>query len=136
MNLEEAQVHKFYDVIWNQYNKQAIPEVLAEGFVFRGSLGQEKRGHEGFLEYLDMVHKALGDYNCQIMEMVSEAQRVFVRMKFSGTHRNEFMGYTATGKYVAWEGAALFHFTEGLVTNLWVLGDLKTLESQLNNEKT
>lgn len=136
MNLEEKQVRKFYDVIWNQYDKRAIPDVLAVEFVFRGSLGQEKTGHEGFSEYLDMVHKALGNYECQIKEIVCDANRAFARMKFSGTHRNEFMGFPATGKHVTWDGAALFHFTDGLITNLWVLGDLKSLESQLISEKT
>jgi len=136
MNLEEVQIHKFYDVIWNQHDKSAIPDVLAEEFVFRGSLGQEKIGHEGFSEYLDMIHEALGNYECQIIELVSEPQRAFARMKFSGVHRNEFMGLSPTGKLVTWDGAALFHFTNGLVTSLWVLGDLKSLECQLINEKT
>lgn len=136
MTREEKQVRKFYDVIWNQHDKQAIPEVLADKFVFRGSLGLEKTGHEGFSEYLDLINKALGNYTCQIIEIVCDTQRVFARMKFSGIHRSEFMGYTATGKHLAWEGAALFHFSEGLITNLWVLGDLKTLENQLINEIT
>lgn len=136
MNLEEKQVRKFYDIIWNQHNKRVIPEVLAEEFMFRGSLGQEKHGREGFAEYLDMIHKALGNYECQILEIVCQQQKVFARMRFSGIHQNELMGYAATGKHLVWEGAALFQFTEGLVTDLWVLGDIKTLESQLNNEHT
>ena len=135
MKLESEQVRKFYDLIWNQHNKNLIPEVLAKGFEFRGSLGQEKYGHKGFTEYLDMVHKALGNYECHIIEMVSESPRVFARMKFSGIHRGEFMGYAATEKQITWEGAALFHFSDDLVSNLWVLGDIKALEDQLKNEK-
>jgi len=136
MNHASEQVRKFYEVIWNQRNKQVIPEVLAEEFVFRGSLGQEKYGHVGFEEYLDMVHNALENYECHIIEMVIESEKIFVKLKFSGIHRNKFMGYAPTGKNVSWEGAALFHFSEGLVNSLWVLGDLKTLEQQLANEKT
>lgn len=131
---ETEQVRKFYDVIWNQHDKKSIPSVLTEDFIFRGSLGLEKYGHNGFVEYLDMIHKALGNYECRIIELVTESQRVFARMKFSGIHREEFMSYAATGKQVHWEGAALFHFSEGLVKSLWVLGDLNFLEKQLSNK--
>ncbi len=57
-------------------------------------------------------------------------------MKFTGIHKGEFMGYTSTGKRVTWSGAALFIFAEGKVTDLWVLGDLKSLENQLESNET
>ena len=127
----EAQVRRFYNEIWNQHDKSVIPEVLHEDFVFRGSLGLEKRGHGGFIEYLNFVHHALANYHCQIVELVCDEDRVFARMLFSGLHQNEFLGFSATGQAVNWPGAALFHFKNGLVSSLWVLGDLKSLEEQL-----
>ena len=136
MSYETDQVRKFYEVIWNQHNRDAIPEVLHENVKFRGSLGQDKRGHSGFAEYLDMVHEALGEYQCTVDELVSEPGRVFAKMKFTGIHKGEFMGYLPTSKRVTWSGAALFTFAEGKVTDLWVLGDLKSLESQLETNET
>ncbi|WP_411293530.1 nuclear transport factor 2 family protein, partial [Thiohalobacter sp.] len=56
MSHEKQQVRKFYEVIWNKHNKDAVPEILHSSFKFRGSLGSEKQGHAGFIEYLDMVH--------------------------------------------------------------------------------
>ena len=131
MTQEEAQVRKFYEVIWNRQDKTAIPEVLSESFLFRGSLGDEKRGHDGFAEYLDAVHAALDDYRCTIKELVIEPGKAFARMEFAGLHRGELMGVQATGKRVWWAGAALFHFSAGKIDSLWVLGDLKGLEAQL-----
>ena len=99
-------------------------------------MGQEKRGHSGFAEYVDMIHKALGDYRCLIEELVSEGDKVFAKMTFTGIHRDEFMGYAPTQKRVSWAGCALFTFKGNRIADVWVLGDLKTLEKQLKCNAT
>ena len=129
--MHKEQVRKFYKVLWDAHDKEAMPSVLHEDFTFRGSLGQEKRGHAGFAEYVDMVHKALGEYKCIIEELVSEEDKVFAKMTFTGIHRDEFMGYPPTQKRVSWNGCALFTFDGKLIRDVWVLGDLKNLEAQL-----
>ncbi|HHJ13429.1 MAG TPA: hypothetical protein ENJ79_03505 [Gammaproteobacteria bacterium] len=131
MSFEKELVERFYDVIWNRHDKDAIPDVLHESFEFRGSLGQYKEGHSGFAEYLDMVHAGLGNYRCEILEIVAEPSKAFAKMRFSGLHKGRFMGFDASNRNVTWEGAALFYFEDKKISELWVLGDLKTLESQL-----
>lgn len=131
MNHEKRQVRKFYEVIWNKHNKDAVPEVLHESFTFRGSLGLEKRGHGGFIEYLDSLHSALAHYHCEIKDLISEDSKAFARMEFSGVHRGKFMGFEPTGRKLTWDGAALFHFQNDKVVSLWVLGDLESLRRQL-----
>ena len=132
MSLEVEQVKRFYHDIWNRHDKSAIPAVINQDFLFRGSLGTEKRGRKGFEEYLDSVHVALGEYRCEIQEMVHEPNKVFVRMRFEGIHRGALMGFQATGAQVSWEGAALFKFEAGKISHLWVLGDVDGLKAQLS----
>ena len=134
--MHKEQVRKFYGVLWDEHDKDEIPSVLHEDFTFRGSLGQEKRGHKGFAEYVDMVHAALGDYRCVIEELVSESNKVFAKMKFTGIHKGEFNGYPPTQKRVTWSGCALFTFIGNKVSDLWVLGDLTSLEKQLEKNQT
>ena len=129
--MHKEQVRKFYEVLWDKHDTDAIPSVLHEDFTFRGSLGQEKRGHGGFAEYVDMVHRALGDYKCIIEDLVAEENKVFAKMTFTGIHRNPFMDYAPTGKRVSWSGCALFTFEGERIMDVWVLGDLKNLENQL-----
>jgi predicted ester cyclase len=131
MSPEEKQVRIFYEIIWNQHDKSVIPDVIHDSFIFRGSLGLEKNGHSGFIEYIDMVHNALGNYTCTILDLVSEQSKVFAKMEFSGIHQKEFMGFKKTGRKISWQGAALFHFDNNKISSLWVLGDLKSLEQQL-----
>lgn len=127
----KRQVRRFYEVLWNAHDKAAIPTVLHQDCTFRGSLGQEKKGHQGFAEYVDMVHHALGEYRCTIEDLVVERTKVFTKMSFSGLHRDDFMGFRPTGKRVTWKGCALFSFDGELIADVWVLGDLKGLEEQL-----
>lgn len=134
MNKHNLKVKAFYELIWNNHDLNAIADLLREDFSFRGSLGNEKKGHAGFAGYVDMVHAALGDYQCTVEELVCEQDRVFAKMMFSGFHKGELMGYAATGKTVSWAGAALFIFVDDKISDLWVLGDLKSLENQLRDD--
>ena len=130
-NTNKTQVRKFYSVIWEARDMDELPSILHDDITFRGSLGAQTRGHEAFIEYVDMIHKALGDYRCIIEELLSESEKVFAKMKFTGIHQGELMGYAPTHQRATWNGAALFTFREDKVADLWVLGDLKSLENQL-----
>lgn len=133
--MKKKQVKKFYKVLWDAHDKSAMPAILHKDFTFRGSLGQEKRGHNGFTEYVDMVHQALGDYKCLIEELVEEENKFFAQMTFTGIHRDEFIGYKPTNKRVSWKGCALFTFEGDLIKDVWVLGNLKSLNDQLHSNQ-
>jgi len=127
LSARKAVVHRFYADVWNKHDKSAIPSLLQPDFTFRGSLGQCKTGHSEFADYVDFVHQALGAYQCDILDLVAENNQCFARMRFSGTHRGDFFAFKPTGKMVEWAGAALFTFRDGLVADLWVLGDVHGL---------
>jgi steroid delta-isomerase-like uncharacterized protein len=124
-------VADFYRRIWNDGDLAAAETLLADDFAFRGSLGIEKRGRDEFLKYVRSVRAALSDYHCEILTCVTESDQAFAQMRFSGRHAGTFLGYPATGKAVHWLGAALFRVNDGVIAQLWVLGDLKGLDAVL-----
>ena len=126
-------VKAFYERIWNDGDLQAVTELLATRFVFRGSLGNETRCQEDFKEYVRLVRESLSDYCCEIIDCVSEGDRAFARMRFSGLHTGMFRGFAPTNRTVCWEGAALFRFEGGVIAELWVLGDLSGLDRALRD---
>ena len=128
-------VESFYADIWNRHDKSAIPTLLCADFTFRGSLGPSKVGHDEFAGYVDFVHDALGDYRCDIQDLVVDENKAFAKMLFSGIHRKTFLGYEPTSLRVAWAGAALFTFKEGMISDLWVLGDLQGLHQLLQRNR-
>lgn len=127
----KGQVHRFYEVLWNARELEGMASILHEDFTFRGSLGERKKGRDGFAEYVERVHAALGDYRCVVEELVEEGDKVFAKMIFGGIHRGRLLGRDPTGKRLEWRGCALFTFRGRRISDLWVLGDLKALEDQL-----
>lgn len=126
------QVVRFYDELWNGPDLSLMPELLHPDITFRGSLGDERTGHDEFAGYVTAVTTALGDYWCDIVQLVAEPERVAARMVFSGVHRGPFLGVDPTGARVSWAGAAFFSFTDALIRDLWVLGDMADLRTQLD----
>lgn len=128
-------VHRFYDELWNRPDVSIIPEILTPEVTFRGSLGAAMTGHEQLADYVSTVTAALGDYRCDLGTVLVDGDQAAARLTFSGVHRRTFLGAAPTGLRVAWAGAAFFAFTGGLVSDLWVLGDLHGLHQQLENPR-
>lgn len=135
ISAQKVVIHKFYADVWNKHDNSAIPSLLRADFTFRGSLGLCKTGHSEFADYVDFVHLALGAYQCDILDVVEEGNQCFARMRFAGTHRGDFFAFKPTGKKIEWAGAALFTFEDGLVADLWVLGDVHGLFQQLERNR-
>jgi len=125
-------VERFYHEVWNQADEAVAREILDRDFVFRASLGPERRGPDGFIAYLRSIHAALGDYRCRIDDLVTTGDRAVARMTFTGLHRAEFFGVAATGREITWAGAAFFRADGRRITELWVLGDIDAVKRQLN----
>jgi steroid delta-isomerase-like uncharacterized protein len=124
-------IRRFCDEMWNPWNFAKADEILAEGIVFRGSLGDEKRGREEFRGYMRKVQSAFPDFHNAVEEMIAEEDRVVTRMMYRGTHRGEIFGVAPTGKKIAYAGAAFFRIADGKVTEGWVLGDLLSVLRQI-----
>ena len=128
-------VNTFYERIWNAGDLSAASDLLSVDFAFRGSLGNEMKGHDRFCEYVRSVRGALAQYRCEILECVVEEERAFAKMCFSGIHVATFRGFQPTGKLATWLGAAFFRCEGGLIAELWVLGDLAGLDMLLRKNQ-
>ena len=104
-------IERFYHEVWNCADEVVAREILHPEFCFRGSLGEEKRGPDGFITYLRMIHTALSKYTCTIEEIVEEGQRAAARMRFAGILEASFS---------AWHPpAGRFHGPAPLFCNRW-----------------
>jgi predicted ester cyclase len=129
----KAQVEKFYNELWNGWNYRIIGELLTPDIVFHGSLGVRKTGHEGFIEYAEMVRAAFPDFHNTIEELIAEGDKVAACLTWRGTHEGEIFGIEATMRPIQYIGAAIFVFREGLISHAWVLGDRLELLQQLTD---
>ena len=105
--------------VWNQKRFDLLPELyqpdakvhLNEGFI------------EGFDklrdDFIEPTLEAFPDMHHEIMEFISESDRVAMRYKGSGTHQRDFGGKKATGKKLKYEGIIVFHLRENKVQEVW-----------------
>jgi steroid delta-isomerase-like uncharacterized protein len=117
--------------MWNQWDRSAFAEILTPDIAFRGSLGQVRRGWDELAEYMDFVRAAFPDFTNRIEEVISEGDRAFARLTYSGTHAREIFGVAPTHRTVTYAGAAVFSFAGEKIREVWVLGNVHGLLHQL-----
>ena len=127
----EELISEFYNEVYNNKDLARIPKLFTDDCVFRGSIGQEKFGHEGIAEYVRLITEAFGEFECTFHQVICEHENAYTRIRFSGIHQDKFMGYSPSGKPVSWIGSVEFKFRNGKISELWALGDLHGLVQQL-----
>src|SRR5260370_20070635 len=90
-------VERFYHEVWNRADEAVAREILHRDFRFRASLGPERSGPDGFIDYMRSIHRALASYTCTIEDLVATEDSVAARMTFTGIHRARFFDVEATG---------------------------------------
>jgi steroid delta-isomerase-like uncharacterized protein len=130
----ELQVRRFYEDLWNQWRFNLVDELLAPDLEFRGSLGTEIRGRQGFLEYARGIRAAFPDFHNELQETITDERHrgVAARLSYSGKHEGPIFGVAATGRRITYTGAAFFRFDDhARILRAWILGDLANLWRQL-----
>jgi predicted ester cyclase len=126
-------IERFYFELWNRWNDAAVEDTLSPGFTFRGSLGQETSGRQGWRRYRDLlVREGSADFHNEIVELVCDGGRAAARLRFTGTHTGPLLGMPATRRRFEYAGAAFFTADERWLTSAGVLGDLDAFRCQLS----
>ncbi len=129
-------IDRFYNDMWNRFNKSVFGDILEPKIHFRGSLGQTKVGFDEFGEYVDYIQAFASDFHNEVLSTITERNRTFARLSYTGTHQGEVFGLAPTGKRFEYSGAAVFTFSDGLISDVWVLGDVYGLTKQLSIDAT
>jgi predicted ester cyclase len=129
-------IDRFYNDMWNRFDKSVFGDILDPKIHFRGSLGQTKVGFDEFGEYVDYIQAFASDFHNEVLSTITERNRTFARLSYTGTHQGEVFGLAPTGKRFEYSGAAVFTFSDGLISDVWVLGDVYGLTKQLSIDAT
>jgi SnoaL-like polyketide cyclase len=89
-------VERFYGELWNRWDDSAVDGTLSPGFAFRGTLGRETTGRDGWRGYRDMVRAGSADFRNEIVELLCDGQRAAARLRYTGTHTGLLLGLPAT----------------------------------------
>jgi predicted ester cyclase len=126
-----ALVRRFYNDVWDRWDDEAVDQLLAEDFIFRGSLGDEERGRDGFRAYRDKLRAVFPNFRNEIVYLVAEGERAAVRLRCSGRHEGELFAIPPTGRSVTYEATAFLRSRANQLCEVWALGDLVGLRAEL-----
>jgi predicted ester cyclase len=125
-------IDRFYNDMWNRFDKSVFADILDPAIRFRGSLGQVKVGFDEFGEYVDFIRAFCPNFHNEVVMTITEGDKTFARLSYTGTHEGEVFGVPPTGRDFEYAGAAVFTIEDGRILDVWVLGDIYGLILQLD----
>lgn len=115
---------------FNERDRDRMTELLAEDVVEHG-IGEELRGIEEILGFLDAHFETFPDYGGTTEAMTAEDDLVTVRYTVNGTHTGHYRDIEPTGHTVEWSGIAMYRIEDGEIAEIWIEEDRIGLLEQL-----
>ena len=112
------------DVQLNLTKKYMHPDYIIHHAVGDLTLEQDQQMHT-------MVLKAFPDVHMVVEDIFGADDKVFARVRVTGTHTGEFQGYSATGKQINTVEAFVFRISDGKFVEVWNFLDTLAMYSQL-----
>jgi steroid delta-isomerase-like uncharacterized protein len=114
-------VRRWFEEVWNQGSEAAIDELFATEGLAHG-LGDSEldvRGPSEFKPFVATIRGSFPDIHFQLQDLVSEGDRVAIRMTFSGTHKGPGLGVPPTGRRVSVQGIIIVRIVDGQIVEGW-----------------
>lgn len=91
----------------------------------------QKSDREGIRNYIPAFRQAFPDLHCSNDMIIAEDNIVAHRIRFSGTHRGEFLGVPATDKTVTIVASDFQRWENGKMVERWSIADTTDLMQKL-----
>lgn len=126
-----AVILKYYDVVWDKRQPQAIDELFASGYLNHAGARGVLAGPAGIRKNYDSLVTAFPDVRFTLDDILVDGDKVVVRYTMLATHEGEFQGKPATGRAVTVPGIGIYRVADGQIQESWVLRDSLVLQRQL-----
>jgi len=130
--MDNKELIRAYYEMWNEQDFERADKLLDADVRFRGSLDITANGIEGFKEYAQIILEAFPNLYHSIEIMVQENGLGAAYVTYTGTHKGKLFDYEPSGNRICYSGASFFHFKDGKIASINVLGDLNALHKQLS----
>lgn len=125
-----ALVRRFIDEVFAGGRTDAIDELLTDDFVSH-TLRLPEPGRAPLKAATERVHASLSDVAFDVEDVVTDGNRVAVRLTASGTPKGDFMGVPAAGKRYTIGEMHWFRIQDGRIAEHWHQHDALGMMKQL-----
>lgn len=126
-----ATTRRIYDLI-NAGDIDGFGDLLADDVVEHEELPGLAPTKDGIKTFFRMQLAAFPDTRMTVEDVIADGAKVAARVRYTGTHKGDFMGVPATDKAVDVQLVDIFAFgDDGLVREHWGVMDQLTMLQQV-----
>jgi steroid delta-isomerase-like uncharacterized protein len=128
----ERLVHAFAETV-NEQDYDRLPEILAEDFTWRtpAAPGGAVHGPEESRAVMEQITGAFPDFHAEPGDVFVDGNEGMATVRFTGTHKGEFMEVPPTGKEVELVGTSKVRVADGKLQEQHDVANFQTLLAQL-----
>jgi predicted SnoaL-like aldol condensation-catalyzing enzyme len=123
-------VARFYNDVFIRHNMTKLDTYMRDDYIQHNA--DCPQGKAGFIEFFDVIFKAIPDFKYTLKKMVAEGDIVMAYSATTGTHTGEaWLGKKATGNRLDYDVADIFRVRDGKIAEHWDVADTFTFFRQL-----
>ena len=127
----KALTRRFYNEVLVEGKLDLLDELAHDDFVDHEEFPGLPPGKEGVRAFVTMFREGFPDLSTTIEDIIVEGNKAVSRVRFSGTHRGEFMGIPPTGKKIDIQAIDIVAFRDGKAAEHWGVTDQMAMMQQL-----
>jgi predicted ester cyclase len=120
--------------IWSDGNVMELEKIISPDFVCHFINDIEWKGIDGAKHSITSHRKIFPDWKEEIVDMVSEGDKVVTRYRSTGTQLGAFEGLDATGIKVTIYETSIYRIADGKIAEQWGFPDALSLKNQLTKK--
>ena len=122
-----------FDDMFNRPDMSIADEIFAPIFVAHVPL-MPILNRSNFKGFWQSFHAAFPDFRQDIHDSIMTADRLVLRVTYSGTHQGDFLGIAATGCQITIPGIFIFRIENHLVVENWTELDIFGVMRQISEQ--
>ena len=130
MSLEEENIAiiRRYTEACNEQDLAKLKELVSPDYFHSGL---QLRGWEEYKKLHTMLWKAFPDFHEINEDFIAKGDKVWYRIKWTGTHTGEYQGLAPTGKKITVTGVSIKTIANGKIVESWAVYDFLDSYKQL-----
>jgi NTE family protein len=109
--------------VWNDGRRDPLDYLLDDRFALYLDDRADGRGRETYWEFVETYRRAFPDLELTVEDIVTEGDKIALRLTLRGTHEGPFLDVAPTGREVEVQRMALHHVDDGRILETGIVED-------------
>ncbi len=110
--------------LFGEGNLDIVEKIFSNNYIVHAA-NKDYKGHKSIKKFLKQLRSAIPDVKVKKLEFLNQSDTVITwRRTFSGTHKEDMMGISASQKKIKWTEMVVSHFDGEKISEEWVTSEL------------